>query len=126
MSWINDRENRWYFGFAVAFCLLLMIFCLWSGWMQGVRVRDSLFQWERAAASSLLEQGIGRGTIAQAFSSETVTEEGESLLRVIGHTEENVPILFLCPMRRYGRPFRYFWRREQPFLCFFCPAQFFI
>lgn len=94
MSWINDRENRWYFGFAVAFCLLLMIFCLWSGWMQGVRVRDSLFQWERAAASSLLEQGIGRGTIAQAFSSETVTEEGESLLRVIGHTEENVPILF--------------------------------
>ena len=31
MSWINDRENRGYFGFAVIFCLLLMIFCLWSG-----------------------------------------------------------------------------------------------
>ena len=94
MSWINDRENRRYFGFAVIVCLLLMIFCLWSGWMQGVRVRDSLFQWERAAASSLLEQGIDRGTVAQAFASETVTEEGESLLRTIGHTEENVPVLF--------------------------------
>ena len=69
MSWINDRENRGYFGFAVIFCLLLMIFCLWSGWMQGVRVRDSLFQWEEAAASSLLEQGVDRGTVAQAFTS---------------------------------------------------------
>ena len=94
MSWINDRENRGYFGFAVIFCLLLMIFCLWSGWMQGVRVRDSLFQWEEAAASSLLEQGVDRGTVAQAFTSETVTEEGEGLLRTIGHTKENVPVLF--------------------------------
>lgn len=94
MSWINDRENRRYFGFALVFCLVLMVFCLWSGWMQGVRVRDSLFQWERAAASSLLEQGIDRGTIARAFASETVTEEGESLLRMIGHTEENIPVLF--------------------------------
>ena len=94
MNWISDRENRRYCGFAVIFCLLLMIFCLWSGWMQGVRVRDSLFQWEEAAASSLLEQGVDRGTVAQAFTSETVTEEGEGLLRTIGHTKENVPVLF--------------------------------
>ena len=94
MSWINEQENRRYFGFAAFLCLLLMVFCLWSGWMQGVRVRDSLFQWEGAAASSLLEQGIDRGTVARAFGSEKVTEEGESLLRMIGHTEENVPVLF--------------------------------
>lgn len=94
MRWSDDRENRRYFGFASVLCLMLMIFCLWSGWMQGVCVRDSLFQWERAAASSLLEHGVDRGTIAQAFSSETVTEDGESLLRTIGHTKENVPVLF--------------------------------
>ena len=94
MRWSDDRENRRYFGFAAVLCLMLMIFCLWSGWMQGVCVRDSLFQWERAAASSLLEHGVDRGTIAQAFSSETVTEDGESLLRTIGHAKENVPVLF--------------------------------
>ena len=94
MRWSDDRENRRYFGFAAVLCLMLMIFCLWSGWMQGVCVRDSLFQWERAAASSLLEHGVDRGTIAQAFSCETVTEDGERLLRTIGHTKENVPVLF--------------------------------
>lgn len=94
MRWINDRENRRCFAVAAVFCLLLMIFCLWSGWMQGVCVRDSLFEWERSAASSLLEQGVDEGTIARAFASETVTDEGKRLLLRIGHTKENVPILF--------------------------------
>lgn len=94
MSWIEDRENRRYFVVVGISCLVLMLFFLWAGWMQGVRVRDSLFEWERTTASFLLERGVEEGVIAEAFGNETVTEEGERLLRMMGHTQENVPVLF--------------------------------
>ena len=76
-------------------CLLLMIFCLWSGWMQGVRVRDSLFQWEEGRRIFSSGTGGRQGNESRRLSPvRRVTEEGEGLLRTIGHTKENVPVLF--------------------------------
>ena len=40
------------------FCLALAVFCLSAGILQGPVVRDSLFEWEKTTASSLLEQGV--------------------------------------------------------------------
>ena len=73
---------------------MLMLFFLGAGWMQGIRVRDGLLEWERTTASSLLDQGVEKGVIAQAFSSTTATEDGSRLLQAIGHTRDHIPLLF--------------------------------
>lgn len=94
MSWLSDKASRRYFRFGVLFCLALMFFCLCCAWMQGICARDSMFQWEKAAVSSLVEQGVDRSVIVRAIGNENVTEEGEKILEMMGHTQENIPLLF--------------------------------
>lgn len=94
MKLMYDKENRIYLTLIGLFCLGLIVFCIVVGILQGPVVRDSLFEWEKTTASSLLEQGVDTGTIAEAFHSQVTTAEGEQLISRIGHTEENISLLF--------------------------------
>ena len=76
------------------FCLALAVFCLSAGILQGPVVRDSLFEWEKTTASSLLEQGVDASLVAEAFHAKEITPEGERLVEQIGHTQENTSALF--------------------------------
>ena len=76
------------------FCLALAVFCLSAGILQGPVVRDSLFEWEKTTASSLLEQGVDASLVAEAFHAKVITPEGERLVEQIGHTQENTSALF--------------------------------
>ena len=55
MRVIYDKQNRKYMMLIGLFCLALAVFCLSAGILQGPVVRDSLFEWEKTTASSLLE-----------------------------------------------------------------------
>lgn len=94
MKLMYDKENRIYLTLIGLFCLGLTVSCIVVGILQGPVVRDSLFEWEKTTASSLLEQGVDTGTIAEAFHSQVTTAEGEQLISRIGHTEENISLLF--------------------------------
>ena len=94
MKLMYDKENRIYLILIGLFCLALVVSCLLVGILQGPVVRNSLFEWEKTTASSLLEQGVDAGTIAEAFHSQVTTTEGEQLISRIGHTEENMSLLF--------------------------------
>lgn len=61
MTWTQDRQNRRYAAFLAGICLALAAVFLICWVKQEVRIRDSIFLWERAAASSLLEQGFRKG-----------------------------------------------------------------
>lgn len=93
MTWTQDRQNRRYAAFLAGICLALAAVFLICWVKQEIRIRDSIFLWERAAASSLLEQGVSEGTVALAFKNTETTQAGEELLRKIGHTEENRSVL---------------------------------
>lgn len=97
MRCLYDRQNKRLMIFAAVFGLSLTGILLFMAWQQGIRVRDSLFMWERRAASSLLEQGVPETAVAQAFANTDVTAQGEGLLVKMGHTEENIPLLFEEP-----------------------------
>lgn len=94
MKLMYDKENRRYLTLIGLFCLGLIVSCLAAGILQGPVVRNSLFEWEKTTASSLLEQGVDAGTIAEAFHSKEAAVEGERLLSQIGHTRDNISILF--------------------------------
>ncbi len=94
MRSLYDKQNRIYMIFIGLFCLGTVLVCLSAGLMQGPVVRDSLFQWERTTASSLLAQGVDAETVAEAFRAQETTDEGERLLEQIGHTDENMAVLF--------------------------------
>ena len=99
MTWTQDRQNRRYAAFLAGICLALAAVFLICWVKQEVRIRDSIFLWERAAASSLLEQGVSEGTVALAFKNTETTQAGEELLRKIGHTEENRSVLSVIAER---------------------------
>lgn len=94
MKLMYDKENRIYLTLIGLFCLGLIVSCIVVGFLQGPVVRNSLFEWEKTTASSLLEKGVDAGTVAEAFNSEVTTAEGERLISQIGHTEENISLLF--------------------------------
>lgn len=94
MKLMYDKENRIYLTLIGLFCLGLIVSCIVVGILQGPVVRNSLFEWEKTTASSLLEKGVDAGTVAEAFNSEVTTAEGERLISRIGHTEENISLLF--------------------------------
>ena len=81
MRVIYDKQNRKYMMLIGLFCLALAVFCLSAGILQGPVVRDSLFEWEKTTASSLLEQGVDASLVAEAFHAKEITPEGERLLR---------------------------------------------
>lgn len=93
MSCFNDRMNQKYLCFVGSFCALFITVFFIIGWQQGVRVRNSLFQWERTVSSSLLVNGVSKGVIADAFANQETTQEGDRFLRQIGHTEDISPVL---------------------------------
>ena len=90
MKLMYDKENRRYLTLIGLFCLGLVVSCLAAGILQGPAVRNSLFEWEKTTASSLLEQGVDAGMIAEAFHSKEATAEGERLLSQIGPTRDNI------------------------------------
>lgn len=94
MNCFNDKLNQKYLGFVGGFCVLLVAIFLIVGWQQGVRIRNSLFQWERMVSSSLLENGVSKGIVAEAFVNQESSLEGDSFLRQIGHTEDISPVLY--------------------------------
>lgn len=94
MRVIYDKQNRKYMMLIGLFCLALAVFCLSAGILQGPVVRDSLFEWEKTTASSLLEQGVDASLVAEAFHAKEITPEGERLVEQIGHTQENTSALF--------------------------------
>ena len=93
MTWMQDRQNRRYAVFLAGICLVLAAVFFIACVDREIRIRDSLLKWERAAASSLLEQGVPEGTVALAFKNTETTRAGEELLRKIGYTEENRAVL---------------------------------
>lgn len=102
MTWMQDRQNRRYAAFLGGICLALAAVLLIFWVKQEIRMRDSLFLWERTAASSLLDQGVSEGTVALAFKNTEITQAGEELLRKIGHTEENRNVLSVILEREEG------------------------
>ena len=71
MRLMYDKQNRKYLMLIGLFCLALAVSCLSAGILQGPVVRDSLFEWEKTTASSLLGTGSGRRSlVAEAFHCE--------------------------------------------------------
>ena len=102
MTWMQDRQNRRYAVFLAGICLALAAVFFIACVDREIRIRDSLLKWERAAASSLLEQGVPEGTVALAFKNTETTRAGEELLRKIGYTEENRAVLSVIREREEG------------------------
>ena len=97
MNCLSDKQNHRFIICIGLFCIFLLIFFLSFGWMQSCQVRDGFFVWEKKVASSLLEQGVEEGVVAEAFESQNSSGQGELFLQKIGHVKGNVPVLFDLP-----------------------------
>lgn len=93
MSFLYEKQSRFYCIFLGAFCAALLCFTLLSGRLQAEGTKNVLLERERAIASSLLSQGVSTEVIAAAFGNGAVTEEGIVFLEKIGRSRQTDPEL---------------------------------
>lgn len=95
MKFPYEKQTRRFYLFLVGICVLQVCFLGICGIFQAQDVRKILVRRELGAASYLLEQDIPPALVASAWNHRSVTEEGEALLRAIGHTEDTPAYLLL-------------------------------
>lgn len=95
MKFMYEKQTRRFYIFLICMCMLQICFLGISGILQAGSIRRILVKRELAAASYLLEQDIDPALIVSAWNHTEVTEAGEKLLRMIGHTEDTPAYLLL-------------------------------
>lgn len=84
MSFLRDRQIRWYAIFLALFSVLLLGMNLMFSSSQINSAREIYTMQNEAVVSSLLEQGVSKEVAANALRSDTVSEDGKRLLRELG------------------------------------------
>lgn len=95
MRFLYEKEARRFYCFLVFVCMLQAGILAVSGYLQIDGIREALVEREKRAVSYLLLEEVPPSVAAAAWSNTEVTEEGEELLRQIGHTKESQGYLLL-------------------------------
>lgn len=83
----RDKQIRYFFLFLIFFIVLLFLCGGILNALQAKAIQNLLLSHNNAVTTSLLEQGVSEGVIAQAITNTTMSEEGSHLLTSIGVTE---------------------------------------
>ncbi len=93
MSFLQEKQSKYYFLFTTIFCVFLLSFSVLLRAVYGQNSKKILINAEQAIASSLIEQGVPVEMIATAFTNTNITSEGTLFLQQINQTQET-PIRF--------------------------------
>lgn len=88
MNFLQEKDNRKYMAFVGGGCVFLLLFSIFLGVCQGRDTKELFLQWEKTVSSAMLKQGMREEQIGEILGSREITEEGELLLKKLGHTEE--------------------------------------
>lgn len=110
MEFLHERQTRRFYFFLVGALVLQTGILGFLGILQVRNIQKFLAKRELAAVSYLLEQDIPPSSVAAAWNSTGVTEEGKELLRMTGHTEQGRGYFLLL--------------MEQTHVCVFLPVMF--
>ena len=89
LRFLYEKEVRDFYCFLVLVCILQAGIMAVGGFLQIQGIRRTLVEHEKRAVSYLLEEDVSPEVAAAAWSHAEVTEEGENLLKQIGHTKES-------------------------------------
>lgn len=84
MSFIRDRQVRWYCIFLVSFSILIIGAALLWNILQLNQTKTIYIIQNEKMVSSLLEQGVSSEIIANALCNGQVSKEGKELLAIMG------------------------------------------
>lgn len=88
MSFLRDKQSRYFFFALIALSMLLLGFSALFCMRQTETMKEMLLQHDGAVASSLLEQGVSPAVIASAIKSTQDHGQGNHLLIQLGYTEK--------------------------------------
>ena len=94
MSFLHEKQSRYFFIFNLLFCIILLSFSILLGAIYGQDSKKVLINTEQAIASSLIEQGVSIEVIATAFTNTSVSAEGTLFLQQINQTQAT-PVWFI-------------------------------
>lgn len=100
---LHEKQTRMFYIFQICTCALQICFFGSCGLFQAGSIRRALVNRELAAVSYLLEQDIEPALVASAWNSTEVTQAGEKLLQMTGHTEDT-PAYLLLLARQVSAP----------------------
>ena len=95
LMFLYEKQTRRFYIFLICTCALQICFLGICGLFQAGSIRQILVKRELAAASYLLEQDIEPALVASAWNCTEVTQAGEKLLQMTGHTEDTPAYLLL-------------------------------
>lgn len=85
---LRDRQFRNFFHYLTGVLLLASLLAIGLWGVYGHMMKKAYLAHDRAAVSSLLDQGVEERIVAEAFTQKTISEEGKSLLARMGIHEE--------------------------------------
>lgn len=95
MSFYQDKQIRGYILFLLFFSMLILITGLSNIALQEQHTKEAYISHEHAIASSLLEQGVSKETIANALTSQSANDAGKELLNMLGmEKQDRSPSIF--------------------------------
>ena len=89
LRFLYEKKAREFYCFLVFVCVLQAGIMAVGGILQIQGIRRTLVEHEKRAVSYLLEENVSPAVVVTAWSHAEVTEEGENLLKQIGHTTES-------------------------------------
>lgn len=87
MDMMQEKSIRYYFTCLLCMTGVFVMLAFFLSWVHGKETQHILFERERTMVSSLMQQGVSRGLIADAIKSAESTEEGTALMWQMGHTD---------------------------------------